>query len=245
MTGRPMALIVEDDPEMAAELADLLRSFGHGSIQAESKADALVRLEDGGIAYILLDLQIKADRLSIKPTVSAGMALLDEIRCRFPARAATDMHLLPVLVVSGHAKEHRDVVEAFQRGADDFIRKPLSLAERDFEAKVRHCLERAGDGEPPSVPPQRGVGEGLWHEPDYSEVRLHGHSYRFTGDVSRTVIRLLHEAALRGEPWQSGKDVLGRAGSKALRMRHVFAGHDCWGSLLLSDGHGKYRIRAE
>jgi CheY-like chemotaxis protein len=85
-----MALIVEDEPEMAAELADLLRSFGHGSIVAESKGDALERLAEGGIAYVLLDLQIKADRLSIRPTVSAGMALLAEIRRRFPARAATD-----------------------------------------------------------------------------------------------------------------------------------------------------------
>ncbi|MDI1344107.1 MAG: hypothetical protein PSV22_08430, partial [Pseudolabrys sp.] len=61
MAAGHTALIVEDEPEMAAEIADLLRSFGHGHIHVETLADARARLDQGGFCYVLLDLQIKAD----------------------------------------------------------------------------------------------------------------------------------------------------------------------------------------
>ena len=54
------------------------------------------------------------------------------------------MHLLPVIVVSGHAKEHEDIVRAFQAGANDFVRKPLGQFGQDLSAKIDACLERAG-----------------------------------------------------------------------------------------------------
>ena len=107
MVKNHTALIVEDEPEMAAEIADLLRSFGHDHVHVETFADAKARLDQGGFCYVLLDLQIKADSQSIKPRVESGMSLLREIRQRFPHRSANDMHLMPVLVISGHGKEAR------------------------------------------------------------------------------------------------------------------------------------------
>ena len=80
MAGPHIALIVEDEPEMAAELTELVRSFGHGSVHAENKTDALAHIAGGGLCYVLLDMQIKTDRGSIKSYVSAGVALLEEIQ---------------------------------------------------------------------------------------------------------------------------------------------------------------------
>ena len=114
MLDRHIALIVEDEPEMAAELGDLLRSFGHDHLHAETLADARARLNEGGFCYVLLDLQIKADGQSIKPRVDSGMAVLREIRKRFPQRSTNDMHLMPVLVISGHGKEAKNISVSFR-----------------------------------------------------------------------------------------------------------------------------------
>ncbi|GEM_PF-841878 len=260
MAGPHVALIVEDEPEMAAELKDLVRSFGHDSIHAETKADALALITGGGFCYVLLDLQIKADRDSIKPYVSAGMTLLEDIRRQFPHshRAAPEMHLLPVLVVSGHAKEHDDVVRAFKSGADDFIRKPLSLDGHDLGSKIRQCLVQAGREEhglchTRTMEAANGTiavaatGHVFTYLSDYSEVTLRGSVYRFTGDIQKAVIKLLHEAAGTANPWRSGKATLTNAGSTdaAMKMGNLFRAHPCWGTLLLSDHRGKYRLAVE
>lgn len=258
MAERHTALIVEDESEMAAEIADLLRSFGHDHLHTETFADAKVRLDEGGFCYVLLDLQIKADSQSIKPRVESGMSLLHEIRQRFPHRGANDMHLMPVLVVSGHAKEPKNIIGAFQDGIDDFIMKPLSLDNQDVAGKIHRCLEFGGRGDHSACSgcnhaaavgrtEPSSNGAAFWCASDYSEVRLHGERFYFTGDVNHKVILLLHEAALAGQPWQSGKRTLSRAGSKDAegKMGNLFGSHPCWGKLLLSNGRGKYRLVTE
>ena len=258
MSDRHTALIVEDEPEMAAEIADLLRSLGHDHVHAETLADARVRLDQGGFCYALVDLEIKADRQSIKPRLESGMSVLRAIRERFSHRGANDMHLLPVLVVSGHGREPKNIIGAFKDGIDDFILKPLSADGQDIGGKIRRCLELAGRGDhaacrncghgaaagPIKVPRD---GEVFWHAADYSEVRLHGESFYFTGDVNRAVIRILHEAALAERPSQSGKATLAKAGSQDAegKMGNLFGGHPCWGKLLISDRRGKYHLRTE
>jgi len=252
------ALIVEDEPEMAAEIADLLRSFGHDHLHAESLADAKAYLDAGGFCYVLLDLQIKADAQSIRPRVESGMSLLREIRKRFPHRSANDMHLLPVLVISGHGREPKHIISAYDGGIDAFIMKPLSIEGQDIGAKIRRCLELAGRADhgacdvcyhaaAAGLSQNRYNGEAFWHAPDYSEIRLRGESFHFTGDVNRAVVRLLHEAAVAGDPWQSGKVTLAKAGSQDAegKMGNLLGEHPCWGKLLLSNRRGKYRLRTE
>jgi CheY-like chemotaxis protein len=258
VVSRHIALIVEDELEMAAELADLLRSFGHDHLHAETLADARSCLDEGGFCYVLLDLQIKADGQSIKPRVESGMTLLREIRRRFPHRSAHDMHLMPVLVVSGHGKEPRNIIGAYDGGIDAFIMKPLSHDNQDIGAKIRRCLDLAGRGghdacEACTYAAAAGQaesqhdGETFWHAPDYSEIRLSGEPYYFTGEIQQAAIRFLHAAAQTHEPWRSGKIVLEAAKSNDTNMRMVnlFGRHPAWGVLLLSNGRGKYRLRTE
>lgn len=258
MAERHTALIVEDEPEMATELADLLRSFGHDHLHAETLADARAYLDEGGFCYVLLDLQIKADGQSIKPRVESGMSLLREIRKRFPYRSANDMHLVPVLVISGHGREPKNIISAFKDGIDDFIMKPLSLDGQDVGAKIRRCLELAGRSDHDAceacthaaaagLAEKQFNGEAFWHAPDYSEIRLRGEPYYFTGEIQQAAIRFLHAAAQTDEPWRSGKIVLQAAKSNDTNMRMVnlFGRHPAWGVLLLSNGRGKYRLRTE
>lgn len=256
MSERHVALLVEDDPEMAAEIGDLLRSFGHDYLHAETLEDARSLLETGGFCYALLDLEIKAERRSIKPRVESGMSVLRELRQRFPQRCSNGMHVLPVLVVSGHGREPNIIIGAFHDGIDDFILKPLSAGGQDISGKIRRCLDLAGRSDHAACSGcQPGLVGGLeirpandavfWHTPDYAQVRLSGEMFLFTGTVNRAVIRILHEAALSGQPWQSGKVALAKAGSQdaEAKMRNLFGSHPCWGKLLLSDQRGKYCLR--
>lgn len=256
MSERHVALIVEDEPEMAEEIGDMLRALGHDFLHAETLADARTLLAQGGFCYALVDLEIKADRQSLKPRVESGMSVLREIRQRFPHRCSNDMHALPVLVISGHGREPKTIIGAFHDGIDDFILKPLSAGGQDISGKIRRCLDRAGRGDhsacrscqqgPVGVPATGPANdEVFWHTPDYAQVALRGEMFSFTGTVNREVIRILHEAAVAGQPWQSGKATLYRAGSQdgEAKMGNLFGGHPCWGKLLLSDRRGKYSLR--
>lgn len=77
--------------------------------------------------------------------------------------------------------------------------------------------------------------------PDYQDVHCGGHQFRL-GPIQAQVVRALHEAARRGEAWQSGKAILSAAGSKSLKMSDVFKSQKQWRSLIESNGRGNYRL---
>jgi CheY-like chemotaxis protein len=144
MAGRHTVLLVEDEPQMAEELGELLESLGHAHLHATNKEDAERLVEEGDFCYVLLDLQIKAHPDSIKAHVEAGQSLLEHIRERYPRRNDEGKHRLQILVMSGHAKEHYYVVKALQEGADDFITKPVGDSKPPFKDKIQDALRRSG-----------------------------------------------------------------------------------------------------
>ena len=81
------------------------------------------------------------------------------------------------------------------------------------------------------------------HSTDFAEVTLNGQVYLFTGYIQRNVVRILHEAAGNNQPWLSGKAVLDQAGSTDMKMRNLFRRHPSWGTLIVSNGRGLYRLR--
>src|SRR5262249_25769784 len=106
--------------------------------------EALAIVSGGDFCYVLLDLEIKLNADSIKPRVEAGQALLERVRELYAARVDRHWHCLPVIVVSGHAKEHAHVVRAFKTGVDDFVTKPLGENHPSLEEKIRECLRASG-----------------------------------------------------------------------------------------------------
>ncbi len=58
-------------------------------------------------------------------------------------------------------------------------------------------------------------------------------------------MRALHAAAQGGSPWQNGKAILSRAGSKSLRMADVFKSQKDWRNLIRSDLRGGYRLNLD
>lgn len=256
MVAGHTALIVEDEPDMAAEVADLVRSFGHGHIHVETLADARARLDQGGFCYVLLDLQIKTDSQSIKPRVESGMAFLREVRQRYPLRGAQGTHLMPVIVISGHGKEQFNIIGAYRHGIDEFIVKPLGTYGQDVIGLIGQTLEKAGrtDHAQCEVLTREATGlscpssgSAFSHLPDYSQVSLNGEPYLFTGEIQRSAIRILHAASRSGQPWLTGKTLLKQAGSSDLSMRmgNLFRRHPAWGTIVVSNSRGQYRLRTE
>jgi hypothetical protein len=76
---------------------------------------------------------------------------------------------------------------------------------------------------------------------DYSHIRCNAREFRL-GPIQAQVVRILHAAAQRGEPWQSGKVVLGEAGSRSLKMSDIFKSKKDWPLLIESNGRGAYRL---
>ena len=114
------------------------------------------------------------------------------------------------------------------------IRKPdlvLSRSERDrFEAETG--FERAS---------RMNHANAFHASADYHHVRCNGQDF-LLGSIQAQVVRILHDAARRGEPWQSGKAVLGAAGSRSLKMSDVFKSKKNWPQLIESNGRGGYRL---
>ena len=93
-------------------------------------------------------------------------------------------------------------------------------------------------------PGSKQGGPTFLHSRDYKEVRCRGHLFQL-GAIQSSVVRALHQAALAGQPWQSGKKILTSADSKCMRMADVFKSKAAWRQLIKSDGRGNYRLNID
>jgi DNA-binding response OmpR family regulator len=141
MKGRHLALIVEDDPAAAEDLKEILKSLMSEAIIVNNKRDALTLLHGKMFCFILLDLEIKYEPDSIKGHTVHGNSLLREIRAVHAEHTGLS-YWLPILIVSGFARDTAAAVEVMKDGASDVIQKPLTG--REVSAAIRHALERSG-----------------------------------------------------------------------------------------------------
>jgi two-component system OmpR family response regulator len=117
-------LLVEDDPEVGGMLTEALRHRGHVVDHVERGADAVWMAAEQRYDVVILDVGL--------PDLS-GLEVCAQLRAQQP--------VLPVLMLTGHT----DVlarVQGLDAGADDYLAKPVSLAE--LEARLR-ALARRGE----------------------------------------------------------------------------------------------------
>jgi DNA-binding response OmpR family regulator len=114
-------LIVEDEPALAALLADYLAVAGYATEQRHDGPSGLQAALGGDFDLVLLDVMLP------------GMDGLELCRA---LRAKKD---LPVLMVSAR-REDADKIRGLGLGADDYITKPFSPAE--LVARVKSHLAR-------------------------------------------------------------------------------------------------------
>ena len=126
--GQLTALVVEDDPDMRALVAHVLRDEGYEVSEANDAAGA-IGLLDSVAGIVVLDLALHR---------SSGIDVLRAVRVR---------GRVPVLVLTGSSGAER-CVQALDMGADDYVTKPVSSAE--LAARVRALRRRADERFAPS-----------------------------------------------------------------------------------------------
>jgi DNA-binding response OmpR family regulator len=145
MNATPTALIVEDDPQIAEILRELVVSLDHAGIIAVTLHDVKVAIAKGGYDYVLLDMQIPVAE-GAKANVGAGETALDLLRAHHPQRNAAGRHVVPIIVVTAFSQEHDFVSKMYDAGADGFLPKPFGDRIDKVLDKIRSVLARAGRG---------------------------------------------------------------------------------------------------
>ena len=143
-------MIVEDEPELAALVADYARAAGYEPLVFGDGALALEAIRAAPPALVVLDLML--------PGLD-GLAL---------CRAVRAFSEVPIVMVTARVEEI-DRLLGLESGADDYLCKPFSP--RELMARVKAILRRAGN-----APPQRvlEVDEGE------CRVRVHGKALDLT-----------------------------------------------------------------
>ena len=128
-------LVVDDEPNILATVAPLLRGRGYDVMSAMTGRAALEVFDRDRPDLVLLDLGL--------PDMS-GVDICRQIR----RSSAT-----PILVLSARGAEG-DKVQALDAGADDYVTKPFGAEE--LLARVRVALRRVDAPSQPSEPIVRG-----------------------------------------------------------------------------------------
>lgn len=128
-------LVVDDEPNIVATLAPLLRAHQYEVVSAMSGRAALQAIEQDPIDVIVLDLGL--------PDMG-GVEL---------CRLVREEHAMPIIVLSARGAE-ADKVLALDAGADDYVTKPFGAGE--LLARIRVALRRTDASVPPSGQLVRG-----------------------------------------------------------------------------------------
>ncbi|MBT8462088.1 MAG: response regulator, partial [Gemmatimonadetes bacterium] len=115
-------LVVDDDRAFRISTAELLRQDGYEVAMAAGAAEAGERIQDKPVDLVLLDVRMP---------VMGGVSVLEALRLRGER--------VPVLMISGFGTIET-AVEALQKGADDFLTKPVDPAL--LSRKVAELLAR-------------------------------------------------------------------------------------------------------
>lgn len=250
MKNRHIALIVEDDREIAEELYEILQSIDCRSLIVDNSQDAVRKLQNGSYCLILLDLHIKSAPDSIKGNVEHGKALLRKIRQKHNVHSGTHFWL-PVIIVSGYAREVDEAVDVMKDGASDIIRKPFvgrQVSEKirlAFQATGRHTHERCHEPPTEGLNVQDGVviaipGDRIRHR---TRVMITSKSANLTDASLKVLLHLMlakqngkvvHKHDFGVEPDQGFK------GISNLRNELRQVGHF---DIIHNDYHGNYSFK--
>jgi len=128
-------LIVDDEPNIMATVAPLLRARGYEVFSAMTGRAALEAVDVDKPDLIVLDLGL--------PDIN-GVEVCRQVR---------QTRSTPILVLSARGAEG-DKVNALDAGADDYVTKPFGAEE--LLARIRAALRRAESPSPASEPLVRG-----------------------------------------------------------------------------------------
>lgn len=122
--GKGPVLVVDDEPDIVDFLTTVLHDEGYTTEIARDGREALAKMEQVQPSLVILDLMM--------PQMN-GFEVLDAMRERRLTRR-------PSVIVLSAKSTHQDILDALEKGADDFIPKPFDL--EDLLLRIRVWLDR-------------------------------------------------------------------------------------------------------
>lgn len=128
-------LIVDDDKDLVASLAQVLRVKGYEVAEAYSAAEGLKALPAEKPGLLILDVMMETD--------TAGFEAAYQIRNARPASRYREFREIPIIILTAinqvtHSRFSFDPTENFLPGVEDFLTKPVDLD--DLLARVARLL---------------------------------------------------------------------------------------------------------
>jgi putative two-component system response regulator len=117
-----LVLVVDDDKALRKGMTFLLEKEGYSTIEAENGAIALEKIRDEQPDLVLLDLM---------------MPELDGMEVCKQLKRSEETRLIPVIMITA-VNNQSEKIKAIESGADDFLNKPVNLAE--LRARTRSLL---------------------------------------------------------------------------------------------------------
>lgn len=174
-------LVVDDEPNILATLAPLLRARGYDVLTTMTGRNAIETVDRNRPDVIVLDL---------------GLPDMDGVEVCRTIRETTNV---PIVVLTARGSEN-DKVRALDEGADDYVTKPFGVEE--FLARIRAALRRSETPVPLSTPLVRGSliidQERFRVVRDGEEVRLTPKEFQLLSFLAQHPDRVLtHRTILR------------------------------------------------
>lgn len=133
MADQHHVLIIEDDEELLRLLQIDLERHQFAVSTSKNGLEGLKLFQDTMPDLVVLDVALP---------VMDGLTICERIR---------EISSVPVLMMTGHAVSEQDIAEGLNRGADEYMLKPLGKIE--FHARIKALLRRArySDDQTPTV----------------------------------------------------------------------------------------------
>ena len=109
MNKKPVILVVDDESDMCEMLVTILYEEGYVTDIVNSGKDAVKKVKDGGVDFVLLDIMMPE---------MGGIETLQQIKAV--------RHDIPVVMITAYATL-KTAQESMRLGAYDYITKPFNL----------------------------------------------------------------------------------------------------------------------
>lgn len=156
----PQVLIIEDDEELSRLLQIDLKRHNFDVSVSNNGLEGLRMFQDHRHDLVVMDVSLP---------LMDGLTVCERIR---------EISNVPILMMTAHAVSEHDIAEGLNRGADEYMLKPLGKIE--FHARIKALLRRARSSDEPVETIQSYDDGNLIVDLKARRVTVHGEEIRLT-----------------------------------------------------------------